>query len=71
MLRHLGLLFLLALIWSSSFAAIKVGVETIPPMTLAAGRLILAAVILYGALCLQRKALPGGGGSGFSASCGG
>ena len=65
MLRHLGLLFLLALIWSSSFAAIKVGVETIPPMTLAAGRLILAAVILYGALCLQRQTLPGGLGFWF------
>ena len=60
MLRHLALLFLLALIWSSSFAAIKVGVETIPPLTLAAGRVVLAAVMLYGALRLQRQALPGG-----------
>ena len=46
MLRHLALMFLLALIWSSSFMAIKVGVETIPPLTLAAVRVILAAVLL-------------------------
>jgi len=44
--RELCLLFLLATIWSSSFTLIKVGVETIPPATLASARLLLAAVIL-------------------------
>jgi len=60
MLRHLALMFLLALIWSSSFMAIKVGVETIPPLTLAAVRVILAAVILYGATLLRGERLAGG-----------
>ncbi|MEE9318804.1 MAG: EamA family transporter [Rhodospirillales bacterium] len=60
MLRHLTLLFLLALIWSSSFMAIKVGVESIPPLTLAAVRVILAAVILYGATRLRGERLPSG-----------
>ena len=60
MLRHLALMFLLALIWSSSFMAIKVGVETIPPLTLATVRVILAAVILYGATRLRGERLPGG-----------
>lgn len=44
--RELGVLLILALIWSSSFMLIKVSIETIPPLTLAAGRLILAAGIL-------------------------
>ena len=40
--------------------AIKVGVETIPPLTLAAVRVILAAVILYGATLLRGERLAGG-----------
>jgi drug/metabolite transporter (DMT)-like permease len=44
--RELSLLLLLAAIWSSSFMFIKVGVGSIPPATLASGRLLLAAVIL-------------------------
>ena len=46
--RPMLLLFILATIWSSSFAAIKIGVETLPPMTLAASRITLAAIVLYG-----------------------
>jgi drug/metabolite transporter (DMT)-like permease len=42
----LAVLVLLAAIWSSSFMFIKVAVDSIPPMTLAAGRLALAAVLL-------------------------
>lgn len=44
--RELALLLLLAAIWSSSFMLIKVGVATVPPMTIAAGRLALAALML-------------------------
>ncbi|HEX9584069.1 MAG TPA: EamA family transporter [Gammaproteobacteria bacterium] len=44
--RQLALLFLLAVIWSSSFMFIKIGVATIPPATMVACRLLLAAVIL-------------------------
>jgi drug/metabolite transporter (DMT)-like permease len=40
------LLVLLALLWGSSYGLIKVGIETIPPATLTAGRITLAAVIL-------------------------
>ena len=61
MVRHLALLFLLALIWGSSFMAIKVGIETIPPLTLAAGRVVLATVVLWGFAWLQGLRLPRGG----------
>lgn len=44
--RQLGLLILLAGIWSSSFMFIKIGVATIPPATMAAARLLLAAMML-------------------------
>ena len=46
--RPLLLLLLLASIWSSSFAFIKIGVETLPPMTLAAARIVLAGLLVYG-----------------------
>ncbi len=61
MVRHLALLFLLASIWGSSFMAIKVGVETIPPLTLAAARVMLATVVLWGFARLRGVALPRGG----------
>tara|TARA_Y100000590_G_scaffold461500_1_gene623218 strand:- start:419 stop:1315 length:897 start_codon:yes stop_codon:yes gene_type:complete len=41
------LLVLLSAIWGSAFFAIKIGVETISPITLASSRLIIAAIILY------------------------
>ncbi|MDX1512363.1 MAG: EamA family transporter [Gammaproteobacteria bacterium] len=44
--RQLALLFLLAAIWSSSFMFIKIGVATVPPVTMVACRLVLAAIIL-------------------------
>lgn len=46
-LRHALLLLLLASIWSSSFTVIKIGVLTLPPMTLAAIRIVLAALVLF------------------------
>ncbi|MDA1090568.1 MAG: EamA family transporter [Proteobacteria bacterium] len=61
MVRHLALLFALALIWGSSFMAIKIGVETIPPMTLAAGRVVFATLLLWGFAGIQGLALPRGG----------
>ena len=61
MVRHLALLFLLASIWGSSFMAIKVGVETIPPLTLAAARVMLATVVLWGFARLRGESLPRGG----------
>ncbi len=60
MARHLALLFFLALIWGSSFLAIKIGVETLPPLTLSAGRIALAALLLWGFARLRGQGLPRG-----------
>lgn len=60
MVRHLALLFLLSSIWGSSFMAIKIGIETIPPLTLAAARVMLAALVLWGFARLQGLVLPRG-----------
>jgi drug/metabolite transporter (DMT)-like permease len=54
----LALLVLLALLWGSSFTWIKVAVETIPPATLTAGRIALAALILLAVVRLRGIALP-------------
>ena len=48
-----ALLLLLALIWSTSFLLIKVGVETIHPITLTLGRLVLGGALL-GAIAWSR-----------------
>ena len=42
----IALLLFLATIWSSAFGFIKIAVETVPPMTVTAGRLLLAAAII-------------------------
>ena len=54
----LALLVLLALLWGSSFTWIKVAVETIPPASLTAGRIALAAVILLAVVRLRGISLP-------------
>ena len=56
--RPVLLLLVLATIWSSSFAAIKIGIETLPPMTLAASRITLAAIVLYGYTLLNSMPIP-------------
>lgn len=43
---EVALLLILAILWSSSFAFIKIAVETIPPFSVAAGRLALAALVM-------------------------
>jgi len=58
LLRDIGLLALLALIWSSSFTAIKVGVETMPPTTLAMLRVVVGAFILFAWLKIKGHSLP-------------
>lgn len=45
--RYLLLLGLLAMIWSSSFMMMKVGVASIPPVTLTASRLIIGGLVLW------------------------
>ena len=54
------LLVALAALWGSSFVVIKFGVETIPPLTLAAARILLAAVVLYGVTLFRGESMPAG-----------
>lgn len=56
--RDLGLLFVLAFVWSSSFTAIKVGVEVLPPTTLAMLRVVIGAALLYAWLKIKGYQLP-------------
>ncbi len=53
-----ALLVLLAIIWSSSFLMIKIAVVTVTPVTLAAGRMLLACIVLLTILFLQGQRLP-------------
>ena len=48
--REWGLLALLSLLWGGSFFFIGVAVKELPPLTLAALRVGLAAVILWASL---------------------
>ena len=49
---------LLGLFWGSSYLFIKIGVESIPPLTLVAGRLAIGALILGIVLRASRVTLP-------------
>ncbi len=53
-----ALLLLLALIWSVSFLLIKVGIESIPPFTMTAARLSIAALIFCTFLAFKREWIP-------------
>ena len=56
----LGLLLLgaLATLWGASYSFIKVGVETIPPLTFIAARTLIAGTLLLGVLRLRGQRLP-------------
>ncbi len=57
--RATWLLFLaLAGMWGSSYLFIKIGVETITPLTLVAARLFLGLVLLATAVAIAREPLP-------------
>ena len=56
--RDYVLLLSLAAIWGSSFLFIKIGVESIPPVSLTAGRLALAAASMAVVALLARQSLP-------------
>lgn len=53
-----GLLGCLALLWGSSYLFIAIAVESIPPLTLIAGRVTIAALFLGSILWLRRQSLP-------------
>jgi len=55
---ELLLLGLLSLLWGSSFAMIRVGIESIPPITLIGLRCGIAAIVLYAVLRLRGVAVP-------------
>jgi drug/metabolite transporter (DMT)-like permease len=58
---EIGLLLLLSLIWGSSFTLIKVAIPTIPPFTMVAARVTIAAILLIAIARAQGLALPGRG----------
>lgn len=57
-LKDYVLLTLLAAMWGSSFMFIKIAVAEIPPLTIATGRIGLAAVILYIVMRMAGHRLP-------------
>jgi drug/metabolite transporter (DMT)-like permease len=56
--RDWVLLLALSAMWGTAFLFIKLGVATVPPATLAAGRIALGALILYIAVRWRGLALP-------------
>ncbi|MBB2755165.1 UNVERIFIED_ORG: drug/metabolite transporter (DMT)-like permease [Rhizobium aethiopicum] len=56
--RELFLLLALATLWGASYTFIKIGVETIPPVTLIAVRTLIAGAILLIVLRYRRIRLP-------------
>jgi drug/metabolite transporter (DMT)-like permease len=56
--RELALLLLLATLWGGSYAFIKLGVATIPPITLIAARTAIAGVLLVVIMCWRGIRLP-------------
>src|SRR5499427_10614642 len=55
---EIALLLLLATLWGASYTFIKIGVETIPPVTLIAGRTLIAAALLLIVARWRGLALP-------------
>lgn len=55
---ELVLLLVLATLWGASYTFIKIGVETIAPITLIAARTLIAAAVLMGVMHMRGKALP-------------
>jgi drug/metabolite transporter (DMT)-like permease len=55
-----ALLLVLALTWGSSFFFIKQAVETLPPLSLAVGRITIGAAMLLTIACAKGQAMPRG-----------
>lgn len=55
---ELALLLLLATLWGGSYTFIKIGVETIPPLTLIAARTLIAGLILLAVIRWRGLRLP-------------
>jgi drug/metabolite transporter (DMT)-like permease len=59
MALELALLALLATLWGASYTFIKLGVATIPPLTLIAARTLIAGVLLLAVMRWRKLKLPG------------
>ncbi|MGL4559275.1 MAG: EamA family transporter, partial [Afipia sp.] len=55
---NLALLVLLATLWGAAYTLVKVGVETIPPLTLISARTLIAGSILLAIMRLRGIAVP-------------
>ncbi len=55
---ELLLLLLLAVLWGSSYLWVKIAVDTIPPLTLIASRVAIAAMVLLGVVAWYGHRLP-------------
>ncbi len=55
-----ALLALLGIIWGGSFFLIKIGVATVPPMTLTAARVVIAGIFMLALAAVMRESLPRG-----------
>ncbi|MGI9410129.1 MAG: DMT family transporter [Hyphomicrobiaceae bacterium] len=55
---EIGLLALLALLWGSSYLFIKVALTEIPPITIIAARVLIAALLLLSVMHLRDERLP-------------
>jgi drug/metabolite transporter (DMT)-like permease len=56
--NNLALLLLLATLWGAAYTLIKIGVETIPPITLIAARTLIAGALLLMIMRLRGIAMP-------------
>lgn len=55
---NLALLLLLATLWGAAFTLIKIGIATIPPVTLIAARTLIAGIVLLAIMNLRGIAMP-------------
>ena len=55
---NLVLLVLLATLWGAAYTLVKIGVETIPPLTFISGRTLIAGGILLAIMRLRGITLP-------------
>ncbi len=56
--REIVLLFLLGILWGVPFALTKLSLETIPPVTVTAARVLLAAVALWIVVVVLKRKVP-------------
>jgi len=56
--REYALLVVLAILWGASYAFIRLGVATIPPVTLIAARTLIGGALLFAVLTARGNAMP-------------